>query len=253
MRSNFGRGFHNKLFFVVPMLVVFSFFFMASYDVQGKKVEASEHLALGVVAPNFIARTLNSKVCNIRQYILEDYVGQEASTPQKLLVISFFATYCKPCIRELPFLNALYEKYKQAGLQVVSISVDKNKVDQQKVSALIKEKGVKFPVVKDPYNLIMKRYAVKRLPAVYMVNSEGEVSFVNIGYNKNAGKKLLITLQEKLGLPKDEQAVHMPEFQEDEKISVEIKGDKTKVLKKSKDSKAKNSKKAKPSNTSPKK
>ncbi|MBI5495795.1 MAG: TlpA family protein disulfide reductase [Deltaproteobacteria bacterium] len=126
---------------------------------------------------------------------------------KKAVILSFFATYCEPCKKELPFLGRMYEKYKDQGLSVVVVSIDQKQEDIQKAGDLAKEHNLLYPVASDRFNIVAKRYGVKRLPCLYILDGAGKVSMVNTGYSEEFSGQLLANIQTRLGVALDPAAV----------------------------------------------
>ncbi len=159
--------------------------------------------AIGERVPAFTLKTLNRDSSGVSHVTLDNHFGAGAKDPKKAVIISFFATYCKPCKKEMPFLAALYDAYGKDGLQVLLVSIDKDKPKLQEAVALADKAGVKFPVLGDRFNIVARRYYVEKLPCLYILDANGKVSFVNIGYDDNAGKVLLEQVQKALGVAPD--------------------------------------------------
>jgi len=161
----------------------------------------------GDVAPVFTGKVLNADVAGVKTVALDQVVGGTATPAKKAVILSFFAQYCEPCKKELPYLEALHQKYKDQGLGVMVVSIDQKPEDIQKAQDLAKEKGVTYPVLSDRFNIVAKRYGVKRLPCLYILDAQGKVSMVNTGYTEEFGGTLLNAVQTRLGVPLDPKAV----------------------------------------------
>lgn len=77
---------------------------------------------------------------------LPDLDGQEVAVDRwagKVLVLNFWATWCPPCLRELPLFDELQRRHADAGLQVVGIAID----DKEAVEKFLAEHGVSFPIL----------------------------------------------------------------------------------------------------------
>ncbi len=94
---------------------------------------------------------------------------------KKLLLINFFATYCKPCKQEFPGFSKLYEKYGKS-LQILAISVEK---DNKKISDFAKELNLNFPVFMDytkaSINQYIKPASTAALPTNILVGKDGVI------------------------------------------------------------------------------
>ncbi len=75
------------------------------------------------------------------------WTGDAPDEKKKLVIMSFFATYCAPCKKEMPELSRLYDTYKDQGLGVMLISIDKGKEQLDEIIGLAKENNVSFPVL----------------------------------------------------------------------------------------------------------
>ncbi|MBI5509674.1 MAG: redoxin domain-containing protein [Deltaproteobacteria bacterium] len=191
--------------------VLFAVLLFASSVAQAAGKDRYE---VGEAVNSFSLKALNTAESGMGWVRLDDFVGDKAKTRKKAVLLTFFATYCEPCKREMPFVEALYRQYKDAGLMVVSVSIDKEDKDLDIVKKLIKKHGVTFPVISDRFNIVAKRYFISKLPCVYLVDTDGKVAMVNVGYSDDISKKLLDQIRTALGEPLDapippEIAAHM--------------------------------------------
>lgn len=164
-----------------------------------------DHFDIGEAVPVFTLKAINTDVTHGEAYVSPDhYYGPEAKDPKKAILLTFFATYCEPCKKEMPLLAMLYDAYKDKGLQVLSVSIDKEPDKVEFAHALAKQTNAKFPVLSDHFNIVAKRYQVSKLPCVYLLNGEGKVAMVNIGYTDDASKKLVEEIRKTIGVPASE-------------------------------------------------
>jgi hypothetical protein len=98
----------------------------------------------------------------------------------------------------------LYDGYKDKGLQVLSVTIDKEPERIEVAHALGKDNQVKFPILSDHFNYVARRYLINRLPSVYLVDSDGKVGLVKTGYNDDSSKELHDEVRKALGLPGSE-------------------------------------------------
>lgn len=150
-------------------------------------------LKAGDAAPVFGPVKLhNPAEAGMANFTLSNYVGDEAEKPVKAVLISFFATWCGPCKKELPFLVKLADKYKAKGLQVVSVSIDKDEEAFKGVRELVAQNKIVHPVLMDRYNLLARRYLGDKtsLPAVFILKSDGSIALVKQGYDGDASAQL---------------------------------------------------------------
>lgn len=102
---------------------------------------------------------------------LEDYRG-------KYVLLNFWATWCPPCIQELPSLNNIHERFRDRGLVVVGVSVDEDKEAYQK---FLQQRGVTFPTARDPQQTVNIRYGTTKFPESYLIDREGYVRRKYVG------------------------------------------------------------------------
>jgi len=98
----------------------------------------------------------------------------------KVVLVDFWATWCGPCIQELPNVKAMYEKYNKKGFDVVGISLDNNR---EKLDSFIKEEQIPWVTLfQEPggwENEIANYYGVMAIPTVILVDKEGKVVTLN--------------------------------------------------------------------------
>src|SRR5690606_5249870 len=129
----------------------------------------------------FRAPLINADRAKQTFFALEDVVGPDAAQKKKFVLMSFFATYCEPCKRELPFLAALHAEYADKGLQVVSVSIDKDEDKIKEALALTEQHDLTHPVLKDRFQIVGKRYYVTKLPCLYMIDQDMKIAKVSVG------------------------------------------------------------------------
>ncbi|MCX6620261.1 MAG: TlpA disulfide reductase family protein [Acidobacteria bacterium] len=90
----------------------------------------------------------------------------------KLLVLHFWATWCPPCVEEIPSLNEFQKQFASSGVVVVGVSVDRN---QQLYSNFLKRFGVTFETARDPSAELPASYGTYQYPETYLINAKGTV------------------------------------------------------------------------------
>lgn len=107
---------------------------------------------------------------------------------KKYLVLDFWASWCAPCRKEIPNVKNQYALYKDKGLQVVSISIDRNAAAWKKA---VKEENLQWPNFLSPQ--VADSYKVKAVPTMYLLDAQGKV----IAENEDArGEKLAKKLKD---------------------------------------------------------
>ena len=106
---------------------------------------------------------------------LKDLQGQEVRLSDlrgKIVLLNFWATWCKPCKDEMPAMQASYDKLRGQGLVVLAVN---ELEDTEKVIEHVRKHGHTFPVVMDHDNHVANRYGVVGLPASFLVDRQGIV------------------------------------------------------------------------------
>ena len=131
------------------------------YDGMREKITG-----VGDTAPEFSIRTDSGRTIS------------SASFGGKLLVLNFWATWCPPCVEEMPSLNAFQKALADKGVVVLGISVDKN---EQAYKAFLNKAGVAFQTARDPEAKINADYGTFKYPETYIIDSRGKVVRKYIG------------------------------------------------------------------------
>jgi peroxiredoxin len=84
----------------------------------------------------------------------------------KVLVLNFWATWCVPCVEEIPSLNAFQKRFANAGVKVVAVSMDKN---PQKYRAFLDRIHVSFETARDPNADVSAEYGTFQYPESYII------------------------------------------------------------------------------------
>ncbi|MGH9831538.1 MAG: redoxin domain-containing protein, partial [Blastocatellia bacterium] len=113
----------------------------------------------------------------------------------KIVLINFWATWCAPCVAEMPLLARIYEKYKDQGFELLAISSDAP-ADRELVSQFAKERQLNFPVLYD--DGIAELYGVTGYPGNYFIDRQGAIRYFQIGGFDDGGRRLEIILRELL-------------------------------------------------------
>lgn len=116
------------------------------------------------------------------------------------LIISFFASYCRPCAKELPLLVGLEKKYGiRKSLSLVLICADMNDADggaKKKADRFLQKADVKHEYLLDIYQVVIAKYNPKKvLPALFLVNRAGNIVFREIGTREDTVRRLEKAIQ----------------------------------------------------------
>jgi peroxiredoxin len=90
----------------------------------------------------------------------------------KVLLLNFWATWCPPCVSEMPSLNKLYQELRPRGFEVVAVSLDKS---ADGVREYVSKRGFKFLVLIDESNTVSRRYKVFSTPTTFLIDRQGNI------------------------------------------------------------------------------
>lgn len=98
------------------------------------------------------------------------------------MVISFFATYCKPCIRELKAIHEDYADWQdETGVRIILVSIDQGQ-DAQKVRPMVNGFGWEYEVLLDPDWTLKRALNVQEVPHVFVIDGKGKIVHNHQGY-----------------------------------------------------------------------
>ncbi len=106
----------------------------------------------------------------------ESYAPQTMS--ESVVLVDFWATWCRPCDVQARLLEPLYDEYKERGVAFLAVSVGE---DEETVRSFVEDKPYSYPVVLDPEGLMMERGNVHMLPTVMVLDQDRNVAFLREG------------------------------------------------------------------------
>ena len=134
------------------------------------------------------------KDVNGRSHALTDYLGK------KVILISFWATWCEPCKKEMVQLQALFDEHKDSGLMILSISMDEPET-QGDARTYIKQRGYTFPVLLDTETQVTNQLNPRRAAPFSLVIGKDEIIvWEHEGYVPGDEKELEEVVLKALGL-----------------------------------------------------
>lgn len=107
-----------------------------------------------------------------------------ASFKGKIVVLNFWATWCPPCVGEIPYLVALQKKYEKQGVQVVGISVDD---DHSGVPAFVKKHRMGYPVLYSSPAVQKAFGGIQSIPTTFIMDRNFKVLETLVGYHDLEG------------------------------------------------------------------
>jgi peroxiredoxin len=153
---------------------------------------AAEGPAPGDDAPAFQMRPINSEQCGLTGPVSYNrFLNMEDAKRPKAYLVSFFASHCAACIKELPQIQQLYAENAGKGLMVIHITIDTEEAGIKMVKELLAKNKVTFPVLSDKGNMLMRRYGVGKLPHSLLLDDEARVVNVAVGYSEEQYNELV--------------------------------------------------------------
>lgn len=129
-------------------------------------------VAAGKTLPSVTLKRLNGETVNIQEY------GRNG----KITVLSFWASWCAPCKRELDAIADLYPEWQeQYGVEVIAITTD-NARALSKVRPIVEQKGWPFEILSDPNQELQQALNFQAIPQTYVVDRKGEIVYEHAGY-----------------------------------------------------------------------
>ncbi|MDR2730428.1 MAG: TlpA family protein disulfide reductase [Treponema sp.] len=88
----------------------------------------------------------------------------------KVVFLNFWATWCGPCVSEMPSMEAVYQKLKNSGLEILAVNLGDS---EREVSAFMKKYNLTFPAVLDERNITGNYYSIQAIPTTYIIDRRG--------------------------------------------------------------------------------
>ncbi len=137
--------------------------FIGMIEKQAEANKIQSALKPGVPFPDFTETDLDGKPISIAAY------------KGKVVLVDFWATWCGPCVAELPTVLKAYEKYHDKGFEIIGISLDS---DKEKLTSFIKQKNMPWQQFFDGkgwQNKLAGQYGINSIPATYLLDKDGKI------------------------------------------------------------------------------
>ena len=131
---------------------------------------------------------------------LKDIDGKRVDTAKlnnngKPYIISFFATWCKPCLRELDAIREVYPDWQdETGVKLIAVSIDKAQ-DESKVKPLVNSKNYEYEVLLDPNNEFKHAMGVNMVPTVFVIDGNNNIIETRSSYTDGSEEHLIETVR----------------------------------------------------------
>ena len=136
--------------------------------------------------PSVTLKTMDGKTINV----------DTLSNGGKPIVIDFFATWCKPCIRELDAIAEIYDEWREeTGVKFIAVSTDKAQ-DVNKVKPLVSNHGWEYDVLLDPNSDLKRALGIQAIPFVIVCDGKGTIVCRHNGYTDGEESELIEEVRE---------------------------------------------------------
>ncbi|MDF9826697.1 thiol-disulfide isomerase/thioredoxin [Ereboglobus sp. PH5-10] len=111
-------------------------------------------------------------------FSVTDIAGKPLTVSQfkgKVVLIDFWATWCPPCVAEIPNVLAAYQKYHDKGFEIIGISLDRDKAALLKYIEQQKMPWPQYFEGDNPQNTLSEKYGVETIPTTYLLDAEGKI------------------------------------------------------------------------------
>ena len=114
----------------------------------------------------------------------------------KVVLINFFATWCGPCMQEMPHLQKeVFQKFKDKNFVMVAIGREHNDAE---LKDFRKKREFTIPIAADPERKIYGRFATQYIPRNYVIAADGKIAFQSVGYTEPEFKQMLDVIDKEL-------------------------------------------------------
>ena len=114
----------------------------------------------------------------------------------KPFIIDLFATWCKPCLRELDAIAEVYDEWQEeTGVKIIAVSTDQAQ-NIHKVKPLVSNHGWEYEVLLDPNEDLKRALGVQMIPFTMIVDGQGNIVYKHTGYTDGAEQELLEKVRE---------------------------------------------------------
>ncbi len=130
-------------------------------------------------------------------FTLKDLTGKPfelASAKDKIVLLDFWASWCGPCVVEMPHIQKLHEEFKDKGLLIIGVNNEELEIARE----FMKDKGYTFASLVDEGRAVAKQYQVTGIPQVLLIGRDGKVKWHSIGFGSGKEKELRTAVEKVL-------------------------------------------------------
>jgi cytochrome c biogenesis protein CcmG, thiol:disulfide interchange protein DsbE len=150
----------------------------------------------GLIILLLLLMMISPAYCQLPAVMLKNLEGESINTDTlnndgKPFIISFFALWCKPCLRELNAINDIYEDWqKETGVKIVAVSIDEGQ-NSDKVAPTANGYGWSYEVLLDPNKEFMRAMNVTLIPCLFIIDGKNQVVMRKSSYTDGSEIELI--------------------------------------------------------------
>jgi len=117
------------------------------------------------------------------EFTLQDLMGEEISLSNykgKIVFLNFWATWCSPCRKEIPGFVKVYEQYKDEGMEIIGVSLDK--ISPESLVNFVEEYKMNYPVAFFTKKLMLDYKPGQFIPTTIIIDKKGKIRHKHVGY-----------------------------------------------------------------------
>jgi thiol-disulfide isomerase/thioredoxin len=142
--------------------------------------QKSRLVGLSVAVVLCLTTTLTARADNEQSTNLDAYLGQ-------VVLLDFWASWCGPCRRSFPWMNAMRSKYAAQGLAVVAVNLDK---EPEAAEKFLQHYPAQFDILFDSSASLAHQFGVETMPTSYVLDSQGAVIYTHHGFTTKRAPQL---------------------------------------------------------------
>jgi cytochrome c biogenesis protein CcmG/thiol:disulfide interchange protein DsbE len=119
----------------------------------------------------------------------------------KVVLLDFWASWCVPCRRSFPWMNAMQDKYAEEGLVIIAVNLDR---EVENAAAFLAEYPANFEIVYDPDAALAKAYEVQVMPSSFVIDRNGAAIEQHAGFKVKKQDEYEAVIRSALSLPEDD-------------------------------------------------
>ncbi|MBI3775236.1 MAG: TlpA family protein disulfide reductase [Gammaproteobacteria bacterium] len=113
----------------------------------------------------------------------------------KVVYVDFWASWCTPCRKSFPWMNEMHKKFKEQGLEVIAINLDKSR---EPIDEFLSKTPADFTIAYDPSGGAASSYKVSGMPSTYLIDRSGQLQVTHIGFRDKDKQEMESKIKELL-------------------------------------------------------